>query len=82
MTPKSSGETDLQGQKSEVVATGDTDLQGKKSKVVATGESDLEAREACFFSVERPSEVGALAVVEGRKWRSSSRLQINMETDG
>ena len=39
-------------------ATGETDLQGPKSEVVATGETDLEAREeiagrACSVSVER-----------------------------
>ena len=38
------GETDLKGQKSDVVATDETDLQGKKMEVVATGETDLKGQ--------------------------------------
>ena len=32
--------------------------------------------------MERSSEVGALVVVEGGKWRSSGRRERNKETDG
>ena len=35
-------ETDLKGEKMEVVATGETDLKGHKSEIVAIGKTDLE----------------------------------------
>ena len=38
------GETDLQDQKSEVVATGQTDLKGQKLEVVAIGGIDLKSQ--------------------------------------
>ena len=78
MEKVATGETDLKGQKSEVVATGDTVLEGwKKLEIVATGETDLEAGEEIagrFVSVEIPSELGALVVVERGKWRTSGHL--------
>ena len=39
------GETDLKGQKLEVVATGETDLKGQKLEIVATGETDLKRQQ-------------------------------------
>ena len=60
----------------QVVATAETDLQGQKMQVVAIGETDVAAREeisgTCHVSVEQVRALGAL-VFGGRNvalWRS------------
>ena len=44
-------------------------------------DSDWVARNR-LVSVDGHSEVGAVVVVEGRKWRSGCRVQKNQEIDG
>ena len=58
-------ETDLKGQRWEVVAIGETDLKGQKSEVVATGETGLEAREE-----NAGPERDRLLWWEGGTWRT------------
>ena len=53
------------------VATGETDLKGQKSEVMVAEEI-----------AERPSQLGALVVVDGAKLRSSGCLERNKESDG